>query len=307
MQLPSLRLPTINTGDWFEDFPARRVLLYSLYTTVLFCIFLVFNFPYRVLVDRILNDVDLSPVVIEVHSANLKLTKGLEILGLTLRRSDWSRLPMLEVPRSYLWPGINGLVAGNLSKARFRGDLYGGRIKARWSGGGDLLRSTVQVENLQLARYAPLAELFDEGQIFGSLSGWIEVEGRGDDLQSSRANGEIYLDRAGVDGLVYDNVPVLDTSFDEIKARFVLQNGRVEFEEIASTGPDLIISGGGQIGLRNPIESSALDLKVTIEPAADARKEIKGLIAVLASLRQRGAKRGAPLTITGTLAKPRIR
>ncbi len=305
MELPSLRLPTINTGDWFEDFPVRRVLLYSLYTTVLFLIFLVFNFPYRVLVDRILNGVDLAPASIEVHSANLVVSEGLELRGLTVRRPDWSRLPILEIPRSYLWPGLNGLMRGELSKATFRADLYGGRMKARWVGTEDLKRSTLQVKDLQLARYQPLRELFDEGQIFGLVSGYIEIEGRGADLSSGRANGEVYLDRAGWEDLVYQGLPVLPLNFEETKAHFTLQNGRIEIAEFTSTGPDVTISGSGQIGLRNPIQLSALDLKVTIEPVADARPEVKGLLSLIP--RKRGAKSDSPVSITGTLAKPRFR
>ncbi len=305
MELPSLRLPTINTGEWFEDFPVRRVLLYSLYTIVLFLIFLVLNFPYRVLVDRILNGVDLGPASVQIHSANLVVSEGLQLRGLTVRRSDWSRLPLLEIPRSYLWPGLNGLMRGELSKGSFRADLYGGRMKARWVGTEDLKRSTLQVKDLQLARYGPLGELLDAGQLFGLLSGYIEVEGQGADLSSGRANGEVYLDRAGWEDLVYKGLPILPFNFEETKVKFILQNGRIEIEEFSSTGPDVIISGSGQIGLRNPIESSALDLKVTIEAVADARPEVKGLLSLIP--RKRGAKPDSPVSITGTIAKPRVR
>lgn len=305
MQLPSLRLPTINTGEWFEDFPVRRVLLYSLYTIVLFSVFLVFNFPYRVMVDRILKDVDAGPAQIGVHSAHLVLSKGLELRGVTVRRTDWSRLPILEIPRAYLWPGFDGLLRGKVSKAKFRGDLYGGGVKARWTGGGDLKSSTLQVENVQLARYPPLGELFEEGQIFGLLSGYVEVEAPGGDLSDGRASGEVYLDQAGSESIVYAGLKVLDLSFEETKARFSLQGGRIEIEEFTSTGPDMIISGSGQIGLRKPFESSALDLKIVIEPAADARPEVKGLLSLIP--RKRGSKADSPVSITGTLANPRVR
>lgn len=305
MQLPSLRLPTLNTGDWFEDFPARRVLLYSVYTLVLFLIFLVLNFPYRVLVDRILSDVDLSPMQVDVRGANLVFSKGLELRGLTLRRPDWNRLPILEIPRSYLWPGLGGLMRGEISKAKFRGELYGGRVKARWVAGGDLQRSTLQVKDVQLARYPPLSDLFDEGQIFGLLSGYVEIESTGGDVASGRANGEIYLDRLGSESLVYQGLKVLDLYFEETKARFAVQNGRIEIEEISSTGPDILLAGSGQIGLREPIESSVLDLKLTIEPAPDAPPEVKGLLALLP--RKRGAKPDAPISISGTLGAPRTR
>lgn len=303
MQLPSLRLPAINVGDWFGDFPTGRILLYSLYTLVLFLLFLVINFPYRVLVDRVLNDVDAAQI--ELQDARLSPLKGMELRGVAVRLAELSRLPILEISRAYLNPGIAGLLRGELTKASFRSDLYGGRMKAKWSGGGDLRRAILQVEDVQLARYPPLREVFTEGQIFGLLSGFIEGEARGDEAAFSRASGEIYLDRAGTEGLIFRGLPILEIALDTTKILFSVQGGRIEIEEFNSTGPDATITGSGQIGIRQPIEASVLDLKVTIEPATDARPEIKGLISLIP--RERGAKADAPISITGTLAKPRVR
>ncbi len=305
MQLPALRLPAINVGDWFEDFPARRVLLYSLYTIVLFLLFLVVNFPYRLLVERIINDIDLTPAEVELGDANFAFWKGLDLRGLVVRRLDLSRVPVLEIPRAYLKPGFGGLVRGKLSKVSFRGEMYGGRAKAKWVGGGDLRRVIVQVEDLQLARYPPLRELFDEGQIYGLLSGYIESEARGEATTPARASGEIYLDRAGSEGLVRGGLPILDVAMDETKVLFNIQSGRIEIEEFTAIGPDATISATGQIALRQPIDASVVDLSVTIEATADARPEIKGLLSLIP--RERGASADTPVSITGTLGKPRFR
>lgn len=303
MQLPSLRMPALNLGDWFEDFPTWRFALYSLYTVALFALFLVINFPYRVLVDRVLNDVEAAQV--DLQDARLSPFKGMELRGLVLRRADISRLPILEVSRAYLKPDLLGLMRGQLTRASLRGELYGGEAKAKWSGGTDLRRTILQVEDLQLARYPLLRELFDDGQIYGLLSGFVETEARGDSSNPTRASGEIYLDRAGTEGLVFRGLPILDVALDETKLVFNVQGGRIEIEEFTSVGPDATISGSGQIGIRQPVESSVLDLKVTIEPSPDARPEIKGLISLIP--RQRGAKADAPIAITGTIASPQVR
>jgi type II secretion system protein N len=281
------------------------VLLYSLYTTVLFLLFLVVNFPYLVFVQKILDEVDLSPATVAVEDADFAFWNGLELQGLTLRRAGWSESPILEISRAYLKAGLGGLVRGKLSQAKLRGDLYNGRMKAKWVGGGELQRTILQVEDVQVARYPPLREIFTEGQIYGLLSGFIESEVRGSDVNLARASGEIYLDRAGSEGLVYGGLPILDVAMDETKVLFNVQGGRIEIEEFSATGPDAIISGSGQIALREPIEASVVDLKLTIEATADARPEIKGLISLIP--RERGAKPDAPVSITGTLAKPRFR
>lgn len=296
-------MPAINVGDWFEDFPTWRVLLYSLYTLVLFLLFLVLNFPYRVLADRVLNDIE--GVQVDLQDARLSPLKGMELRGVVLRRADISRLPVLELARVYLKTDLIGLMRGRLTRANVSGELYGGRMKAKWSGGGDLRRTIVQVEDLQLARYPLLGELFAEGQIYGLLSGFVESEQRGDATNPARASGEVYLDRAGTEGLVFRGLPILDIALDETKLIFNLQGGRIEIEEFSSVGPDATITGSGQIGIRDPIETSVLDLKVTIEPAADARPEVKGLISLIP--RERGAKPDAPISITGTFTKPRVR
>jgi len=305
MQLPSVRLPAVNLGEWFEDFPARRVLLYALYTTVLFLLFMVVNFPYLVFVQRVLHAVDLSPAKVDVDDAAFAFWNGLELRGVTVRRTGWSETPILEVSQAYLEPGLGGLLRGRLSNAKFRGDLYGGRVKAKWSGGGELQRTILQVEDVQVARYPLLREIFTEGQIYGLLSGFIESEVRGEEPNLGRASGEIYLDRAGSEGLVYDGLPILDIAMDETKILFSVQGGRIEIEEFNAKGPDAIVSATGQIALREPVEASVVDLKVTIEPTADARPEIKGLISLIP--RERGAKADAPVSITGTLGKPRFR
>jgi len=305
MQMPSFRLPSLSLGDRFEDFPVRTVALYGAYTLVLFLVFLILNFPYGVLVDSLLNDVDLSPAQVSHRGAKLTVTRGLELRGVTVRRPDWTRVPIFEVPRAFLWPGISGLMGGDLTRADIRGDLYAGELRARWSGGDDLQRTILQVENVQVARYPPLRELFVEGQIFGLLSGFVEIEGRAGDVGTMRANGEIFLDQAGSEGLVYDGLPILDLSFVETSAMFNVQSGRIEIEELTATGPDVNISATGQIGIRGSALDSVLDLKVTIQAADGARPEVKGLVSLIP--RQRGARSDAPLSITGTLRKPRFR
>ena len=55
--------------DWLEGFGGRRVLLYSVYTLLLFLIFLVANFPHDVLVKRALRAVDLGSVALTVERA----------------------------------------------------------------------------------------------------------------------------------------------------------------------------------------------------------------------------------------------
>ncbi len=305
MQIRNFELPALSLGDRFEDFPVRAALLYGGYTLVLFLLFLVLNFPYGVLVDQLLDEVDLSPAEVTHGGADLAILGGLRLRGVTVRRSDWTRLPILEIPRADVRVGLSGLLRGKVSKVNVIGDLYGGVLKAKWRGGEDLQRGIVQVEDVQVARYPPLREILKEGQIFGLLSGFVKLEGRPGDVAAVRANGEIYLDRAGSEGLVYRGWPVLDLSFEETSVLFSMQGGRIEIEEFNAVGPDIIMSGSGQIGLRDSLADTVLDLKVVVQAAPDARPEVKGLVSLIP--RRRGAQPDAPISISGTVAKPRYR
>ena len=303
MESPLSRLPDIRVGDWFEDFPTRTFLLYGLYTLALFLVFLVFNFPYRVLVDRLVRQVDLSPAEVTIGDASLAVTRGLELRGVSVRRPDLSRLPVLEVPRAHIWPGVSGLLSGQISKASVKGDLYGGRLKARWRG-RDVQKVEVQLSDLQVSRYPVLSELLEAGQIYGLLSAYVEHEGRVGDADGGRASGEVYLDQAGSEDLVVNGLPILDLSFEEIKVLFSLQGGRAEVEEISAIGPDILMSGSGQIGVREPFSDSVLDLQLTIQAVEDARPEVKGLVSLIP--RKRGAS-DKPVTLSGTIRSPRFK
>ena len=65
-QLPLDRLPAVN----------GRLVLYTVYTLVLFLVFLVANFPHHVLVRRALERTNLGPVHLDVRATHFAWWKG---------------------------------------------------------------------------------------------------------------------------------------------------------------------------------------------------------------------------------------
>jgi len=305
MRFPSISMPSLGLGDRFDSAQTRRVALYVVYTLLLFAVFMLVNFPYLALVDRALHGLRSGPLRVEVAGARFAWWHGLELTGLRLIDSDFGHQPLLEIPRSYVRPSWLGLMRGQLASAQLDAEAYGGTTSWQWSSGSDVGRVQGHLEGLQIARHRALMALFDAGEISGLLSGDVDVELRKGDSAATKVDGQLRADGLAATDLVYQGTSLLDLAFDDAALKFSVQGGRVEVEELNGTGPDLEITASGQIGLRQPIQDSVLNLRATVTAHEDARPEVKGLVSLLP--RPKGARANAPLPITGTLAQPRIR
>jgi len=305
MRFPSISLPALSFGDRFDSAQTRHVALYALYTLVLFGVFMLVNFPYLALVDRVLHRAQTGPLRIEVAGARFAWWRGLELSGLRLIDRDLGRQALLEVPRSYVRPSWLGLMKGQLASAQLDAEAYGGSMQWQWSSGSDVGRVQGRLDGLQVARHRALMALFEAGEISGLLSGNIDVEIRKGESTAAKVEGQLRADDLTESDLVYAGTPLPSLGFDEATLKFSMQGGRVEVEELNATGPDMVVSASGQIGLRQPVQDSVLNLRATITAQEGARPEIKGLVSIIP--RPKGSRANAPLPITGTLAQPRFR
>lgn len=305
MRVPALRLPAWRPSfDWLENLGGRRALLYTLYTLTLFLIFLFANFPHGMLLQRALSAVELPGMRLDVGDARFAWWRGFELQRVHLGPADPARSAYLEATSLFVRPGLDGLFSGRPRAFTVNGPLYGGTLDGRFAT-GDLTRATVTLDRVQLQRYPLFAELLDGGQLQGALSGALTVESRGaaDEL---RAAGELELTDAALTDAKVSGFPVPALRFDAMAAKLSVQDRRVEIQELAATGPDVLLVASGQVALREPLGDSVLNLKVSIEPGAEASDEIKTWLSFLPPV-PKGAKADTPRTLSGTLAKPRLR
>ena len=89
-----------------------------------------------------------------------------------------------------------------------------------------------------------------------------------------------------------------------LRGKFSVGGGHVAVQDVQTAG-DLNLQGAGQITLKDPIGDSALNLRATITTGLDTPDAIKTLVGLIP--RAPGAKPDAPITVTGTLANPRVR
>jgi type II secretion system protein N len=312
MRLPALRLPSLSLpSDWFEGLITRRTLLYALYTGVLFLVFLIANFPYHVLVQRALKSVDLSSqgLRLEVGDGRFAWWRGYELQRVRLTPTEPDALPLMEASSLYVRPGLDGLLRGQINSLHLLGLMYGGAVDGTVAMGDGMRRATVTVDGLQLHRYPALASLLQlqDGALAGDLSGVITIESHGADGSDTRAEADLGLEKASLtDATLTNGLTLPALHFDKAATKLSMQAGRVEVQEFEASGPELRLSASGQIALRQPINDSVLNLKFTALPGANSPDEVRTLLSIIPPP-PKGAKPDAPRTISGTLARPRVR
>lgn len=145
----------------------------------------------------------------------------------------------------------------------------------------------------------------DQGQLTGTISGSWSVEYASDDPASLQGAGELVLSRAALVGAKVSGFTVPDLSFSEARVKVALGNNRLELQEFSAAGDEVNVQASGNVTVKFPPPESVLNLRVTIQPGTKSPESVKALLALLP--RPPGARENAPLSISGTLASPRVR
>ncbi|MFN8640288.1 MAG: type II secretion system protein GspN [Candidatus Binatia bacterium] len=307
MQMPALRLPAWRPSfEWPEGLLTRRVVLYGLYTAVLFGVFLFAHLPYRELVHRLLQSAQPPGMHLEVADVRFAWWRGFELQGVRVAPADPSQPAYFEATSLYVRPAFSDLLRGRVQSVDVSGSLYGGSVKGSLSR-GEINRVSLTFDGLQLQGYPLLAAALQGGQVEGRASGAISVEGRTADLADLRAAGDVRLDQASLSDAKWNQLPLAPLHFNSIATRFDLNSGRLELQQLKGDGKEIVFDLDGQVALRSPLADSVLNLKVQLTPGPEAPEDTKTLIAAIMPPPAKGAKADAPKVLSGTLAKPRLR
>ncbi len=307
MRAPQLRLPwaTWFSSRWVPDFLLRRsTWLYLSYTFAVFLIALVVTFPHDLLIQRAVRHLDRGPLALHVNGAGVSLLRGYCVSGVRLGNSDGNRPPLLEISTVWARPSIREWLRGNFYAAAVGAELYGGALQGSVLYQDVGLSGAVEWHGLQLGRYRTLQSQLEEGQITGVVSGDLAFEIRGQNFQQGQANGEIVIESAALQDVKLGGWPIPNVQLKQIKAKIKVVPGRIELADLVATG-DLSVQGGGQITVREPFGESALNLRLTIAPTPQTPDTLKAALALLP--RPAGGKPDSPITIAGTLLKPKLR
>ena len=305
MQLPRLRVPLPRLSfEWLSGLGNRTLWLYIGYTFVLFVIFLFVTFPKDVLIRRALSMVNRGSSGIQLSSTRFAWHKGYELTGVKVTTDREGSAPLLELGHVWVRPLLSALIRGNPYALRLASDLYGGDIDGEVDFANGRITGTLHLNGIDLSRYGTLTSLLEEGGLAGRLSGQLDFEGRLASLDSVQGSGELVLDGATVTDAKVEGYTVPNLSLKQTKTKFTIRSGRLEVQEFTATG-DVNVQGSGQIVLRSPVQDSALNLRATVLPTSTTPDAVKALISLIP--RPAGTKPDAPMTLTGTLSRPRVR
>ncbi|MCK6556704.1 type II secretion system protein GspN [Candidatus Binatia bacterium] len=305
MRLPRLSLPMPQLSfEWLGALGNRTVWLYVAYTAVLFVVFLLMTFPHDMIMRRALDVVGGGGDGIQFTGARFAWHRGYELDGIRIDGPDGASAPLLEVSRFWVRPSLRALLRGNPYAASLQADLYGGRAEGTIDYTAGTLAGDLSWQAVEIGRYRTITALLQEGQVAGRLSGHVDFESRGNSIEAVQAGGDIVIDGAALSGVKVEGFTVPDLALKQVRLKFALRGGRLEVTELVANG-DANVQGSGQVVLRQPIQDSALNLRATILPTATTPEAVKTLISLIP--RPPGSKPDAPLTVTGTLIRPRVR
>jgi len=308
MRFPRVRLAVPRLSlDWLSGLMGRSVVLYALYTLVVFLIFLVINFPHDVLVQRVLREVDLRPLRLDIAAARFAWWKGYELRGVRLTRigDDRGTPPLLEGSNLYVRPGFSELIRGRLGSAYLTALMYKGVVEGSWVTNDGTNRATLRLDGLDIGSYRFLTNALEDGQIGGRLSGAVTVEARRANLREAQAAGELELQDAQLTSLKVNGFPVPDLKFQTVAVKFAAGGNKLDVQEFRAEGNELRLGGSGQVTVRAPLRDSVLNLKLTAQPGPESNDTVKGFLNLLP--KPKGARPEAPVSITGTIAQPKLR
>ena len=301
-----MALPRISLPRFLSSNDGAPTWLYVVYTAVLFAVFLVVTFPYDVLVRRALAGLQGAPVRVEFADAHFAWHHGIALTGVELHSTDGSALaPMLEAESLWVRPLFGQLLRGNPYAVELQADLYGGAAVATANVADGRLVGDVDLQAVSLGRYRPLAMMLEEGRLGGRIDAHFAFEAPLEMPAAGQASGEVRLTRAALQEAKIQGFGVPDIHVDEALLDFGFQNGRVDVQKFDAKGKEIILAADGQIAMRDPAVDSILNLRATIMPGPEAPDSIRGLLQLIP--RPAGAALDAPVRVTGTIARPRVR
>lgn len=285
----------------------KKVVGYFLWGLLLAGILVVWKFPYGSLQER-LDAVARARLGLrfEVTDVSPTLPPGLKLAKCTVRSTEPGSKPFLAATQVYLRFKLLPLLRGSLALT-LRSQVYGGSLN------GDIrLAPFYDVRQYQLRLRGQTLRLDDKNdisallgrQLFGQISGDLELEGDFGDIVNSTGGGELQL----VEGSCPIDSPYLTTKLLEgleVSGTFALSGGILKIDHCQFEGPGFEGTLSGEIKLQPWLPSSTLNLagKGQIDPALVNLPPDKRRVA------EAFLNRGKPLPfkVRGTIEVPQLR
>ncbi len=284
---------------------AVPLVLYGVYTLVLFTIFVAATFPHELVVRRLLAPAAGAPVAVEVEGVHLGWMLGYTIDELRLVRpgADPS-VPLLVAARVGAAPSRLGILHGQPFPVAVHADLYGGTLDGTVDLRPEAYALRATLANVDVARYAGL-RLFLEGALHGRIDGSIELAGNAARPTSTSGSVDLRAADLALEGGKVQGITVPDLHFPELRLEGTVKGGRLDLGEVTARGREVSVQGAGNVLLEHPFAASLLNLDFTLTPATDLPDNLRLTFNLIPG--DPGPHGERHIHLSGTLAQPRMK
>lgn len=289
--------------------PRARLLAAAGYAVLFLAVFyvtLVLAFPVDALRRMLAASVETqTPLTLAIGELSVGWDAGLAARQVVVGWPAPGRtIPVFAAERMDLDVALLPMALGRL-EAAFTGEAYGGRFSGRLVGPRDGPAETVllALDGLDLGRHAGLAGAA-RVVAAGRLSGELRLSRP---PTAARATGVVQL---RLEGGSLRELPMIASSLPEVgieraTASARLDGDRLEVEAVDLRGPEVSLSGSGQVAMRTPVVRSSLNLTFRLRPERRFPPTLRQLLAAVA--RPPDASGAFGFVLLGTLAAPEVR
>jgi type II secretion system protein N len=287
------------------DFVRARALLfaYGLFTFLVFVLALVWSLPHDLIAAQALDIATArAPVRISFRAVTLAFPNGYRFTDLRVTPTG-SKDPAVVLSEVTLRLPFTGLLTGSFRQALFTGRAYGGDFAGyvRLTGArvaGELEAKAVRLEPALAPFLAP------PGRVEGEATVSLRLAGDGRTTQSSEGDVSVSVQNLKLDHVSVRGFRLPDLAFPTVDASAQVFGARLQVKEARAAGDDLNFAATGDVLLREPVQQSVLNLRMTIEVPPNAQPALR----IATGLLPKRAPGEAPAyALKGTIAAPVLR
>jgi type II secretion system protein N len=252
-----------------------RYVGYPLFYLFALLVFVGLTFPFERLKNRIVSEFNARPSAerplrLEIDELSGYWLTGLEAEGVRLvsppppeEDAKTAKPKIVTLDEVHVRASVLRLLVG-IVRASFGGKAFGGEVSGYLSDGGDARALFLELENVSVADLPLLGDAVGL-PLVGTSSGTADLEMPEQKL--ARAKGKIELVISGLsvgDGKakIRDTIALPKLDAGELVFQAEAEEGRLKIEKLSANGPDLELSADGRIRLRDPFESSLVELSL---------------------------------------------
>lgn len=290
-----------------------RYISYLALFAALFVIFLYWVFPYDVLKDRILSDVERQlggGLQVSAKSLEPHWFSGVDVEGLVIEGpGERGMVKLVKFRRVRARAALVPLIFGSV-RAKFRIDIGKGEISGSAKVGEDTIAVKVEVDDLNFSDFAFIKERTGLN-IVSRIDGNIDLAiNRPQPVRSTGKmklvfeNLRIAQSQLNLGDLALEIPDLLFAKGKDSQIKVSLGKGTATFEDFAFKGGDLGLDLKGKVFLSSRVENYRLNLRGTFSVSQKFGEALPFLFIVDSQREEDGSY---PIAVTGRLTRPSIK